>query len=118
MPAAIWCCCATRAWTAAPRSRGRLLTRTSFAFGALLFATGELSEADQRALFAAATTYALGHASRRYYGQNRSLTTSDLRSLFETLKEEAAGIFPRVETRIRDQARTLDLPAVMAKIRG
>lgn len=32
-------------------------------FGALLFATGELSEADQRALFAAATTYALGAAA-------------------------------------------------------
>lgn len=65
-----------------------------------------------------ATTYALGHAARQYYAQGRQMSKDDLRALFTRLRGEADGIFPRVESEIRNQAQHLNLGDVMARIRG
>jgi uncharacterized protein (DUF697 family) len=65
-----------------------------------------------------ATTYALGHAAAQYYAQGRTLSRADLQALFARFKEEAGGVFPRVEQQIRDQSRTLNLSDVMHRIRG
>jgi uncharacterized protein (DUF697 family)/tellurite resistance protein len=65
-----------------------------------------------------ATTYALGHAAKQYYGQGRSLSRDDLRGLFGRLKEDANQILPKVEARIRERARTLKLPDVLARLRA
>ena len=51
-----------------------------------------------------ATTYAMGHASEQYYAQNRSLSTADMKALFERFKGEASTLFPRVEARVRELA--------------
>jgi uncharacterized protein (DUF697 family)/tellurite resistance protein len=63
-----------------------------------------------------ATTYALGHAARQYYAQGRKLSAADLRALFARLKTEAAELFPKVERQIRDQARGLDLKALLGRL--
>jgi uncharacterized protein (DUF697 family)/tellurite resistance protein len=65
-----------------------------------------------------ATTYALGHAAKQYYAQGRRLSQDDLRALFARLKDEAQTIFPRVEAQIRQQASTLNLPAVLQRLRA
>lgn len=65
-----------------------------------------------------ATTYALGHAARQYYAQGRTLSRDDLRALFGKLKVDAQGLYPKVESRIREQARSLNLPDVLKQIRG
>ena len=63
-------------------------------------------------------TYALGHVAQRYYAQNRTLSTADLRELFQKFQEYARGIFPRVQNEIQSRAKTLDLPNLLSAIRG
>ena len=65
-----------------------------------------------------ATTYAMGHAARRYYAEGRALSNESLRELFVQLQADAAGLYPKVEASIRSQARTLDLPRVLSQLRG
>ncbi len=60
-----------------------------------------------------ATTYALGHASEQYYAQNRSLSTADMKALFERFKGEAATMFPRVEARVRELASSGNVGSVL-----
>lgn len=65
-----------------------------------------------------ASTYALGHVAQRYYAQNRTLSTADLRQLFQKFQEDARGIFPRVQNEIQSRAKTLNLPGLLDAIRG
>jgi uncharacterized protein (DUF697 family)/tellurite resistance protein len=86
--------------------------------GLLGGAVGGVAKAATGAAVTFATTYALGHAARRYYAQGRSLSREDLRALFGRLKDEAGEIFPRVEATIREQAQSLKLGDVLARLRG
>jgi uncharacterized protein (DUF697 family) len=63
-------------------------------------------------------TYALGHVAQRYYAQNRKLSAVDLRELFQKFQDDARGIFPRVQNEIQSRAKTLNLPNLLAAIRG
>jgi uncharacterized protein (DUF697 family)/tellurite resistance protein len=63
-------------------------------------------------------TYALGHVAQRYYAQNRKLSAADLRELFQKFQDDARGIFPRVQSEIQSRAKTLNLPNLLAAIRG
>lgn len=65
-----------------------------------------------------ASTYALGHVAQRYYAQNRRLSTTDLRELFQKFQEDARGIFPRVQNEIQTQAKSLNLPGLLDAVRG
>lgn len=65
-----------------------------------------------------ATTYALGHAAQQYYAQGRSLSRDDLRALFGKLRVDAQTMYPKVEAKIRDQAKTLNLSDVLKQVRG
>jgi uncharacterized protein (DUF697 family) len=58
-------------------------------------------------------TYALGHVARQYYAQGRKLSAEDLRALFERFREEAKGIYPKVQQQIEAQAKTLDVKSLL-----
>ena len=60
-----------------------------------------------------ATTYAVGHAAEQYYAQNRSLSTSDMKQLFERFKGEANTVYPRAEARIRELASSGNIGSVL-----
>lgn len=64
------------------------------------------------------TTYALGHAAKQYYAQNRSLSPADLRALFERFRGEAEGLLPKVQQEIHAQSRQLDLGRLLTSIKG
>ncbi|HLB53989.1 MAG TPA: hypothetical protein VJK71_02690, partial [Gemmatimonadales bacterium] len=63
-------------------------------------------------------TYALGHAAKQYYAQGRRLSQADLRALFERFRAEAEALVPTVREEIQAQAEKLDLPGVLATVRG
>jgi len=63
-----------------------------------------------------AATYALGHAADQYYAQGRQLSTADLKALFARFSKDAETIFPRVEQRIRDLARSNQLSHLVRTI--
>lgn len=60
-----------------------------------------------------ATTYALGHAAEQYYAQGRSLSTADMKALFDRFKGEASTMYPRVETRVRELASSGNVGSVL-----
>ncbi|WP_411279140.1 hypothetical protein [Gemmatimonas sp.] len=60
-----------------------------------------------------ASTYALGHAADRYYAQERSLSSADLKTLFTRFRADAVTMFPRVEARIGALARGRSLDSLL-----
>ena len=64
------------------------------------------------------TTYALGHAAKQYYNQGRVLSRKDLATLFRKFRLEAERILPSVQEQIHQQSQHMDLPKLLASIRG
>lgn len=64
------------------------------------------------------TTYALGEVAKQYYAQDRKLSSQDLRDLFDRFRAEAEAMLPKVQQEIHAQSRHLDLPKLLATIRG
>lgn len=60
-----------------------------------------------------ATTYALGHAAEQYYAQGRSISTADMKALFERFKGDATTMYPRVEARVRELASSGNVGSVL-----
>lgn len=64
-----------------------------------------------------ASTYALGHVAQQYYAQGRTMSASDLKTLFGRLKDEGGTMYPRVQQRIGELARGNTLSSVMQSMR-
>jgi uncharacterized protein (DUF697 family)/tellurite resistance protein len=64
------------------------------------------------------TTYALGHAAKQYYAQGRELSREDLAALYRRFRQEAEAILPGVQEQIHQQSQHMDLPKLLASIRG
>lgn len=64
------------------------------------------------------TTYAMGHAAKRYYAQGRRLSRDDLAALYVKLRREAEAILPSAQEQIHQQSLHIDLPKLLASIRG
>jgi len=79
---------------------------------------GSVGSAATGMAFSFATTYALGHVARRYYGGGRVMSASVLRDTFQSLLEPAKQMQTRYLPQIRQQAKTLDMGRVMAMVRG
>lgn len=73
---------------------------------------GGLASGATGAGFSFATTYALGHAAKRYYASARSLSGSELKQLFEELLGRARELEPRHASEIAASARGVDLGAL------
>lgn len=73
---------------------------------------GGLASGATGAGFSFATTYALGHAAERYYAGGRTLSTSELRELFQSLLARARELQPRHAADIAASARHADLGAL------
>jgi hypothetical protein len=59
--------------------------------------------------FSFVTTYALGHAAKRYYASGRKLSAGELKALFEELVGRARELQPRHMADIASSARSVDL---------
>jgi tellurite resistance protein/uncharacterized protein (DUF697 family) len=85
---------------------GGLLGRVA---GGLL---GGLGRGATGAGFSFATTYALGHAAKRYYASGRKLSGAELKQLFGELLGRARELEPRHAAEIAASARGADLGAL------
>jgi len=65
-----------------------------------------------------AATYALGHAASQYYAQGRSLSTGDMKALFTRFQQEAETLYPKVQDRVQDVARSTNLQSVLGALRS
>ena len=65
-----------------------------------------------------ASTYALGHVAKRYYGGGRTLSTQMLRESFDGMLTEAKGLQTRYLPDMQEKARTLNTARVLEMVRG
>jgi len=79
---------------------------------------GGLGSASTGAAFSFATTYALGHVAKRYYGGGRTIDTAGLQQAFADMLGRAKQLQGNYAAQITEQARTLDVSKVMSAIRG
>ena len=64
-----------------------------------------------------ASTYALGHVAKRYYGGGRTLSTQMLREAFDGVLGEAKGLQARYLPDMQAKARTLDTAQIVNMVR-
>jgi uncharacterized protein (DUF697 family) len=79
---------------------------------------GGLGSASTGAAFSFATTYALGHVAKRYYGGGRTIDTAGLQQAFADMLGRAKELQGNYAAQITEQARTVDLSKVMSAIKG
>ena len=65
-----------------------------------------------------ASTYALGHVAKRYYGGGRTLSTQMLRESFDGILNEAKGLQTRYLPEMQERARTLNTARVLELVRS
>ena len=65
-----------------------------------------------------ATTWALGQLAKQYYGGGRTLDAAKLKAAFAPLLEQGQGLIGRYGTEIAERARTIDIRALPALIKG
>jgi len=68
--------------------------------------------------FAFASTYALGQVADRYYAGGRTMTTAELKSLFDTTVAKARGLHEQYLPQIQEKAASLDLGQLIAEVRS
>jgi uncharacterized protein (DUF697 family) len=68
--------------------------------------------------FSFASTYALGQVARRYYAENRQMSTTLLQESFQTLLGPAKEMQAQYLPQIQQKAANLDLSQIMAMVRG
>ncbi len=64
-----------------------------------------------------ASTYALGHVAKQYYAQGRRLSAADLKALFARFQEEAKTLYPKVQSQVQSQARSLNVQQLLSGLR-
>ena len=83
------------------------------------FVGGLVSQATESA-FAFATTYAIGHAAKAYYGGGRTMSTEQLQGVFRSMLEKGRAMKGQYAGRITQQASSLKvsdfLPLVKERI--
>ncbi len=65
-----------------------------------------------------ASTYALGHVAKRYYGGGRTLSTQMLKDTYANVTQEGKSLQTRYLPAIQEKARTLNPSQVLAMVRG
>jgi uncharacterized protein (DUF697 family)/tellurite resistance protein len=68
--------------------------------------------------FSFASTYALGQVADRYYAGGRSMTTAELKSLFDATVAKARGLHAQYLPQIQEKAANLDLGQLIAEVRS
>lgn len=65
-----------------------------------------------------AATYAIGHMAQNYYAGGRTLSSIEMRQLFDQLKEKAGGLHAKYAGQIQQQSRTIDTTQLLNLVRS
>ena len=65
-----------------------------------------------------ATTWALGHLAKQYYGSGRTLDAAKLKAAFTPLLQQGQGLIGKYGGEIAERARTIDVRNLPALIKG
>lgn len=79
---------------------------------------GKLGRAATGVAFSFATTYALGHLAKRYYGGGRTMSQAMLQQEFQRLLQPARELQSRYMPQIQQRAAGLDPAQILSMVRG
>ncbi len=79
---------------------------------------GGLADQATSSAFSFAATFALGQVARSYYAGGRTMSSGQLRSLFDSTVAQARELHAQYLPQIRDKAAGLDLPKVLAELKS
>jgi len=79
---------------------------------------GNISSAATGAAVTFAATYGLGVAARKYYASGRTISMSDVKTLFAQSSEEAKGLYSRYAGQVADSAKSTNVANLLSTIRG
>lgn len=79
---------------------------------------GKLGRAATGVAFSFATTYALGHLAKRYYGGGRTMSQAMLQQEFQRLLQPARELQSRYMPQIQQRAAGLDPTQILSMVRG
>jgi uncharacterized protein (DUF697 family)/tellurite resistance protein len=65
-----------------------------------------------------ATTFALGGVARKYYEQDRKITTEDIKAVFQERLEQGKTLYSKYSAQISDKAKSLNSSDISAMLRG
>jgi uncharacterized protein (DUF697 family)/tellurite resistance protein len=65
-----------------------------------------------------AATYAIGHMAQNYYAGGRTLSSIEMRQLFDQLKQKAGGVHAKYAGQIQQRSRTIDRTQLLNLVRN
>ncbi|RPI41645.1 MAG: DUF533 domain-containing protein, partial [Betaproteobacteria bacterium] len=78
---------------------------------------GALGRQAAGSAMAFATTYALGHVAKQYYGAGRALSAQNLKAAFQSMLGEAQNLRGRYAGEIEQKARTIDVNQLLTLVK-
>lgn len=79
---------------------------------------GKIANQVTGSAFSFASTYAIGHVAEKYHSGGKRLSGPELKSLFNTLSEQAKGMHAQYLPAIQERAKGLNPASIMAMVSG
>ena len=79
---------------------------------------GKIANQVTGSAFSFASTYAIGHVAEKYHGGGKRLSGPEIKSLFNTLSEQAKGLHAQYLPAIQERAKGLNPASILAMVRG
>lgn len=80
--------------------------------------TGRIAEQITGSAFSFASTYAIGHIAERYHGSGRTLSSPEIKNLYQSLSTQAKDLHIKHLPEIQQRAKTLNPAAILSMVRG
>ncbi len=79
---------------------------------------GKIANQMTGSAFSFASTYAIGHVAEKYHSAGGNLSGNELKSLFNTLSEQAKGLHAQHLPAIKERAKSLSPASILAMVSG
>ncbi|MBC8125839.1 MAG: GTPase [Gloeobacteraceae cyanobacterium ES-bin-144] len=79
---------------------------------------GKIANQVTGSAFSFASTYAIGHLAEKYHGGGKRLAGMEMKSLFNSMSEQARTLHAQYLPAIQERAKTLNPTSILAMVRG
>jgi uncharacterized protein (DUF697 family) len=80
--------------------------------------TGRIAEQITGSAFSFASTYAIGHIAERYHSSGRTLSSPEIKNLYQSLSTQAKDLHTKHLPEIQQRAKSLNPAAILSMVRG
>jgi uncharacterized protein (DUF697 family)/tellurite resistance protein len=80
--------------------------------------TGRIAEQITGSAFSFASTYAIGHIAEKYHTSGRTLSSPEIKNLYQSLSTQAKDLHTKHLPEIQQRAKSLNPAAILSMVRG